>query len=347
MSWYEPKEHAGARFAFGLSAALFLLSPSVFAQAPAATTAMVAPGADAEADRLREEGKAASKAGQFEKAEELYRRAWRLRQGWEIAANLGLTEFRLGKNRDAAEHLSYFLREAPTNRVGEADRKATQETIDKARAKVAALRITVSPAGAEVLVDGQAVGTAPLPGAVFVEPGPVAVEVRRDGYTAVKVSRVGAAGSVEDVELRLVPQSTKLEQRAPRTKLDVQRGPNKAILIAGSVVAIATLGLGVTAGFLSKTKNGEIEDAGGKPKDCPYLIGTVQNSKCNAHNDLEISRANLARASFGGFLSAGIVGATTVIYALVGSKKGTKKPPGATVQMNFHSGWQLAISSTW
>lgn len=65
-----------------------------------------------EARRRYQEGNAAMKLHQWQRAYEAYLAAWRQRPHWQIAGSLGEVELELGKYRDSADHLALFLREA-------------------------------------------------------------------------------------------------------------------------------------------------------------------------------------------------------------------------------------------
>jgi hypothetical protein len=107
----------------------------------------------------------AAKLALWQRAYTSFLQAWRLKQHYQIAANLGRAELKLRKYRDAAEHLTYFLREASA--VGPDERKAAQAMLDEARAKVGALTIIVDRPGAVVLVDGVAIGRCGHPTALW------------------------------------------------------------------------------------------------------------------------------------------------------------------------------------
>ena len=329
-------KHMGRCSTLGLCATLLALGPSAQAQVPRTTSASPAPAPPPEADRLYDEGRAEAKAGHLDKARDLYLRSWRIRKHWQVAASLGRIEHDTGKFRDAAEHLSYFLKEAPKG-TDEAVRRAGQEMLDRARAKVGALSITVNQAGAEVLVDGVVVGKAPLGEVLFVEPGPVFVEARLEKFAATKVSRVGMAGTVENVDLRLVLESTK-PVGVKGGPSDAKSGPNLVVLVAGGALGLATLGLGVAGAVMEKTKRHERGDT--MPDICPP-------SDCS-YNRLERERANWARASFAGFLGFGAIGAATIAYGIVETMTKTADSNRVSVAISIDaSGGQATISSKW
>ena len=306
------------------AAALALgLSTSAWAQPPAASPE----DADrlAQAMQLYDEGVKAAKAGQWDKARTFYLHAWSVQKHWQIAANLGLAEANAGKHRDAAEHLSYFLREAPNVTAG--DRKKTQELIDKARTKVGALTVAVSPEGAEVLVDGQAVGTAPIKGEVFVEPGAHVVEARLDGYKPAQATKELQAGGKDSLELHMVKEEpTKAGGRGlpgPAGPVKVQESrPNMTVIVVGAVVTAVAAGAGLGFNIIA------LREQGARGPEEMYC--SVQ-SACDEYNKHELARANFTAAAMASYIVAGAFGAGTLTYALVK----TLKKPESTIKADL------------
>ena len=113
------------------------------------------------------------------RAWELLSAAYKLDPRPEYAVNLGIVELKLKRPRDAAEHLSLFLREA-TNALPE-DRQQAEKKLTEAKAQIGTVTLRVEPASAEVRLDGRPVGMSPLPGPLYVEPGRRTFEARKDG----------------------------------------------------------------------------------------------------------------------------------------------------------------------
>lgn len=157
---------------------------------------------DEQARELFRSGVKAAEKSQWARAHAAFLAAWSLKEHYQIAGNLGTSEAMLGKWREAATHLAYYLREAPKEKV--AERRSAQKLLEQARAKVGALAVRVEPAGAEILIDGKSVGRAPLAGEVFVEPGVRVLEARLTGYEVAKQEVSAAAGASLEVPLRLV-----------------------------------------------------------------------------------------------------------------------------------------------
>ena len=87
---------------------------------------------------LVNEGAAASAKNDWEGARAALLKAWEIRPLATIAANLGYVELKLGKYREAAEHLQFFLDKAPTDRPER--RNDAEQELAECRKHVAILR---------------------------------------------------------------------------------------------------------------------------------------------------------------------------------------------------------------
>jgi hypothetical protein len=330
-----------------------------------------APGETAEmTDKARELYNAGSTAllkGRWGEAHANLFAAWSLKKHHQIAGNLGAAEMQLGRYREAAEHLLYYLREAPTTK--EKERKSAQAFLTEARKHIGALVIKAEPAGAEVLVDGAPVGNAPLAGEVFVDPGPRTIEARLDGYKPAKVMVEIAAGSSREVPLQLVKinvgaegadsAATKKgngsaafegEGRASRGE-EIERGesgPHKGVIIAGIATGVVAIGAGIGFAVASNAhaSDAERQRAALIPKGASACSSPDPAVECR---DVESSLA--AEGTFGNlsimsFIAGGAVGAGTVIYALTAPRAKRSRAVSATPVVTARSGG-VVITGRW
>lgn len=202
------------------------------------------------AKRYEAEGVKALNAEQWEKARTALREAFKRERHCQIAANLGWAELMAGKPRDAAEHLSFFLREAQD--VSDADRQEAETMLVGAKAAIGTVTVRVDAVGAEVLVDGQEVGTSPLAEPVFVEPGSRTFEARMAGLSLERQVIKVVAGAAPVVELKLAPMVIPVATQAQAPVSSVEAPPETAgprwrtWPFMGSVgLAAAGIGLGV------------------------------------------------------------------------------------------------------
>jgi hypothetical protein len=181
------------------------------------------------ADELFEQGAAAYDAGRLPEAQAKLEQAWALKKTHDIAGNLGVVELKLAKYAQAAEHLTWALQHFPPTEADQA-RQGFEKQLAKARSQIGSLRLHVSVDGAEVAVNGRALGVAPVGDEVFVEAGTVSVTARRDGYvTAVQAVTV-QKGETREVSVTLMPVKPEGRSLAPALVLGSVGG---AALVAG------------------------------------------------------------------------------------------------------------------
>ncbi len=276
------------------------------------------------ARRYYEDGVAAADAKEWEKAFLAFAEAWKLKQHWQIAVNLGQAELRLGKYPDAAEHLAYYLREA--TELHPDDVKRAREWFDQATAKIGTLRLNVAPKGAQVFVDGKLVGTAPIEHDTYVEAGWHAVEARSGEQKALRQVEAPAGQSV-DVALgvggavptpRVDPKAEPAKDAANMSVLS----PRTLIVAGGAAFSFVNIVVGAATAAASTAKGSE-QDKLCQPS-CPQSRETM-----NAWTQLEADRVSAANASVAAFVIGGLAAAGTVTAFVLMRPKTTPAAPTA------------------
>lgn len=159
-----------------LVVAFLLLGRQAFAQSDSVPV-------DDRAHELFDKGVAASDKGDKEAAYSCFSQAWELRQGYDIAANLGQAAYLLGKYVEAAERVAYSLQHYPAT-ANATNHRYTEQLMALVRQKVASLALKVTPEDAEVVVDGVRKGPAhALPPEVFVLPGEHQIQAQMGSQT--------------------------------------------------------------------------------------------------------------------------------------------------------------------
>jgi Tfp pilus assembly protein PilF len=115
--------------------------------------------------------------GQFENARASFLQAYALRKHPAVLENLAQSSLRSGHTLDAAKYFQQYLRESST--LTAAQRADAEKGLAEARTKLGRLEVSAA-GGAEVFVDGEHVGTAPLTDAVDVDPGTHTVKANSD-----------------------------------------------------------------------------------------------------------------------------------------------------------------------
>ncbi|WP_437938774.1 hypothetical protein [Sorangium sp. So ce341] len=91
----------------------------------------------------------------YQEAEALLLPAWELNPTFDVAYNLGNTEYQLKKYREAAQYLSFALRHWPLLKGVAKLKPNAEKWLAESRAQVGAVGVTVSMAGAEVPVEAR------------------------------------------------------------------------------------------------------------------------------------------------------------------------------------------------
>jgi tetratricopeptide (TPR) repeat protein len=140
--------------------------------------------ASSRADELLSQGVELRRQGNDAAALERFREAFRLAPTPRAVAQMGLAEQALGFWTIAGQHVGRALeaKEDPWIRKYQA---ALEQALTVINSHLEQLHITGTPDGAEVLVDGQSVGTLPLTQPLQVSQGTIVVEVRAKGYVAI------------------------------------------------------------------------------------------------------------------------------------------------------------------
>ncbi|APR82009.1 Dihydrolipoamide acetyltransferase [Minicystis rosea] len=279
------------------------------APAPAGKGA-AAPPADDYA-KIVDDARKAAKANKWEDARALFAKAYELKPGWRLAGELGRAELGVAKYRDAAEHLAIAYREK-TDNLPEEEKKGIEEALAQALAQVGVLRINVRPKGAEIVVAGKAVGTAPLSGPIFVDPGPVLVEARLEGYFGLRTTKTLAAGTEETVDLSLhrAGRAGDVPPPSATSTEGIFSGVNLPIAISGAAVAAAATLAGGAFAIVSAVKAGASHSLEEPDRTC----GATCKDQFDA---LQKQKVTFAGASMWSFIGAGAVLLGTGAYVTV------------------------------
>lgn len=305
----------------GVAAALLLAVTAVSAPSVAQPAGGAPAPAEFDPDRMTElynAGVAAADKSQWPKAYEAFLAAWNMRQHPQVAAHLGRVEFKLGKHRDAAEHLAIFLREATD--IDAPARERAQQMLLEAKGKIGTLTISANRDEAALFVDGVQVGVSPLALELYVEPGERQVEARLPGGEIAKLTTEVAPGSVRPVELTFAksvagpaPPANVVVPVVP-PPVEVGSGCRTAIAIGGIAGAVVAGGLGIGFAVASNAKAGDRDDLA-RPARCGASTSCAEY--VSKYNVLEVERSHLSNGAIWSFVAAGGLGVGTLVYVLL------------------------------
>ncbi len=242
--------------------------PASPAQPPSAASSTAQPAANAaaamdKADEFYRQGNEAYKQNRLKDAYQFYKDAWKLKQSYDIAGNLGAVELVLNMPRDAAEHLIHSMRQFPANGKPEA-REKTRQRFEEALKQIGTLTIKVNIAGADVLIDGKSVGQAPFDQEIFIDAGARKIEARMEGFNPAVQELNIAKGSTQEISLNL----TRFEAPVPIAIKPKRPAWILPVLVAGGAVSAAALGTGI----------GLLVASNSKAEDADALLNTLRSS---------------------------------------------------------------------
>lgn len=280
---------------------------------------------DADARRSAyEEGKKAVETKRWTEALILFVRLWRDRPTYDVALLLGQTELNLKQYRFAAEHLSYGIANFPPR-----DEPRTLERakgmLELAKAAVATIELQVTPAGSEIVIDGQTAGSAPVQNEVFLDPGEHEISATAPGHRPAATTLSVEAGETRGVNLELEleeepgPASTPSAVETPTSPPDVT-GPTVihraswAPVYIGGALTLAGLGAGIGFGIAANSNDGEASALRARiAGECPE----ADPSECARLRSLAEKGDRFETLSVAGYATAAAAGVGTIAYFLI------------------------------
>ncbi|WP_437713051.1 hypothetical protein WMF45_45240 [Sorangium sp. So ce448] len=331
--------------------------------APPKTAPPAPPKEDAISAMARElfaKGVAAWNQRKYEECRAAHLAAWSIKPYRQIAGNLAACEVKLGLYRDAAEHLSALTQPAADGTRAELSAEH-RRLFDEALAKIAVVNIDVEP-GATVLVDGKAVGQAPLPAPLFLEPGEHSLEART-GTGAVAQSTVRfEAGSQRNLALHpRMPQATTTAATTAPTPTAATPTPvapvpppvapaarpdtrvRDGVVLGGLALGGVAIAAGVVLTVVSNGKSEEVNDATrsiAMNGDANACNDPAFKARCDALDDANIAEGTTRNLAIAALVTAGAaLGGTALAYVLwpVGTprteaSRGVRIAPAITAQ---------------
>ncbi|AUX24124.1 uncharacterized protein SOCEGT47_046600 [Sorangium cellulosum] len=314
--------------------AALLLPPAAGSAAPPApgSAAPPAPGSAAPPAPPKEDALSATARDLFAKGAEAWNQrrydacrawllaAWSIKPHRQIAGNLAACEIKLGLFRDAAEHLSFLTQATADGKRGELSPEH-RRLFDDALSKIAVLNIDAEP-GATVLIDGKAVGQAPLSAPVYLEPGTHTLEARsRSGSTA-EFSRRFEAGAQKTLTLHppmpnakvappppapaaAPPPDTPAAPAAPAPPPDTR--VRDGVVIGGLALGGAAIAAGVVLAIVSNGKSEEVNDARhsiAKDGGINACSDPAFRARCDALADAKSAERTTGDLALAGFVTA-------------------------------------------
>lgn len=273
-------------------------------------------------------GVEAFRNGKYEEARVAFAECYQLMPKSDVLRNLSISELHSGHYVDAARHLTQLL--ASPGELPEKVREEANNRLAQAQAQIGQLAITVDVPGAEIRIDDQVIGTSPLEGNWYIEPGQHQISVSKQGYPVEERQVFALAGVSIPVSVSLEALRTEQanEARAARlmgTHEGQAAGERDGGLSTASTVTIAALSgvavLGLSGGIVfTVAANGHQSKVEG------YAVRLASTGACWQPQELalecEALKSQRAKAvadrkrAIGSFIGFGVASAAALGYAL-------------------------------
>jgi tetratricopeptide (TPR) repeat protein len=146
--------------------------------------------------------------GAYEAARVQFERAYQLAPSYKILYNIGLVYKQLNEFVGSLRALTRYLKEGGAEVPD--DRKAeVQKMVDSLKTIIATATVRVTPPGADITVDDENVGKAPLPEPLWLNPGRRKIGAKIEGRLPEnRVITVASGDAVNvDLELKAIPKA--------------------------------------------------------------------------------------------------------------------------------------------
>ncbi len=262
------------------------------------------PALSLEEDRRRtlyQQGKEAIKAQRWADARAKLAEAWTIRASYDVALSLSQAEFNLERFAESAQYLAYYFRHVSAKENANNLANATQ-AFEAAKARAGSVQVT-APQGAQILVDGKLIGTAPLDTNAFVEPGRRRFEARF-GEARAQQEVLAVAGEAQQLALSFpAPEESPTSAAAPPSAATLDAGlppapgegaqeqlatRSRLPVYVGAGIAAAGLGFGI--GFAVAAANDRDDIDALKQKTGPSGCFDNASADCAAQRDATQAR---------------------------------------------------------
>ena len=265
----------------------------------------------------------AIEAKNWEEARKLLLDLWGQQRTYDVGSSLVFVEYQLQHYARAATFAQFAIQNAPPiERPEEIDR--LRKALEELKQRVGSVSVIVNRPGADVLVDGDAVGTSPLSGEVYVDVGPHHVEARLPGSVPVSERLDALAGEEYRVELNLAPSSEEpAKASSPTASAPVDSAPAPVepkrsytpAIVAASIGGAALIG-GVVSLVVSANRDAqareELDELSGL-NPCGQGIDSSRAARCDEIAKKADSAETFRALGFVGLGAALAAGAVTYV----------------------------------
>ena len=277
--------------------------------------------------KLYEEGDYTLALAEFE-------RVYQLVPDYRVLYNISQVSIQLGRYARAFRTLKDYLNRGAAELTPERA-AAVQADLTQLAGKVARVTVQVEPAGAQVKVDGVAVGRSPLPEPLVVDVGERQIQVELPGYVAQSQTLTLAGGDRRDAAFTLQQAPTVVAPAAPLGPRDKPRAAspsntnsNRGTWLALGWTATGALTAGaVISGALGASAASDLRDL----KETPTADARAQLERAQSRARTRLLVADVLGAAA---LATGVV---TLYVQLSGPAREKPAPHAAS------SRWRVSL----
>jgi tetratricopeptide (TPR) repeat protein len=237
---------------------------------------------------------------EYERALAAYTKAHELVPNPKIYYPMAIAEEKLEKWVDVATHLRAFLAGVP-----DADPKMkadAERRLESAKLNIGVIALTIEPEGAQIAIEGNVVGTAPLADPLFLAPGEYTMTITADGHKPMEQKLAIEAGSESErtfeLESAAVIVSTP-QPPPPPPEIPMPPKPSKMTLYLAGGATFLFLAGATTTGVIAVGKSGTWHD---------------ENADTDVREDARQSGKSMALLTDGLVLGTIVAGALTAYY---------------------------------
>lgn len=282
-----------------------------------------------EEDRRRtlyRQGKEAIKAQRWVDAKTKLTDAWKIRPSYDVALSLSQAEYNLEHFAESAQYLAYYFRNVSA-KENENNLANAKQAFEAAKAKAGSVAVT-APRGAEILVDGKVVGTAPMDTNAFVKPGKRLFEARL-GEAKAQQEVQAVAGQEQQLSLKFEEPTASAGPATIASTAAIDAGlpeepkpaasepaPKRSMVPVFVGAGVAAVGLGVGIGFSVAAGSDRDDIDALHEKNGPSGCFDETSSECTAQKDAAQSRDRHRTYEVIGFSVAGaaLIGTGTYLF---------------------------------
>lgn len=208
-------------------------------------------------DQLAKKNDAAGAKTQYDLAITAYQKSIEVSEdaaAVPVLFELAVTEDKAGSTLDSLTHLKVVL--AAQGQKPDLMKKA-QAKLDEVSMKVGIVTLTITPAGAQILINDKESGESPLPAPLTLMPGTYTVSLTAGGYLSKDIELKVEAGSESERKIDLEPkpivkQPAYVEPEKPKTVFV----PSKLPLYIGGGATVALALTATVTGILAVSEHG-------------------------------------------------------------------------------------------